>query len=460
MDQIQDYNEEIQQLFLNFLVTDPELFVRVNGIIEPYMFNKKFQATVKFLKDHATDYSSIPTIDQISATTNVDLERIDGVNDNHVDWFLDSFERFCRHKALEKAILESTDLLETADYGAVENLIKEASQVGLVKDLGLEYFDNPKERLQYIKSQAGATSTGWRDVDRKLYGGLNKGEITIFAGGSGAGKSLFLQNLGVNWSLAGLNVVYISLELSEQLISMRLDAMVSGYSTRDIMKNMDDVDLKVRMKGKGAGKFRVKQMSSGVTTNDVRAFIREYEINSDLKVDVVLVDYLDLMMPINSKISANDQFIKDKFVSEELRNLAMETGVILVTASQLNRGAVEEIEFDHHHIAGGISKIQTADNVIGIFTSNAMRERGRYQIQFMKTRSSSGVGSKVDLKFCPDTLRVEDLEEGDEGAVSVASSGLLEQLSRNKSIKADEPEQQDTVNQALNMREFMKKNDL
>jgi replicative DNA helicase len=271
---------------------------------------------------------------------------------------------------------------------------------------------------------------------------------------------LFLQNLGVNWSLAGLNVVYISLELSEQLISMRLDAMVSGYSTKDVMKNMDDVDLKVRMKGKGAGKFRVKQMSSGVTTNDVRAFIREYEINSDLKVDVVLVDYLDLMMPINSKISANDQFIKDKFVSEELRNLAMETGVILVTASQLNRGAVEEIEFDHHHIAGGISKIQTADNVIGIFTSNAMRERGRYQIQFMKTRSSSGVGSKVDLKFCPDTLRVEDLEEGDEGAVSVASSGLLEQLSRNKSIKADEPEQQDTVNQALNMREFMKKNDL
>tara|TARA_B110000977_G_scaffold18633_1_gene22496 strand:+ start:7474 stop:8856 length:1383 start_codon:yes stop_codon:yes gene_type:complete len=460
MDQIQDYNEEIQQLFLNFLVTDPELFVRVNGIIEPYMFNKKFQATVKFLKDHATDYSSIPTIDQISATTNVDLERIDGVNDNHVDWFLDSFERFCRHKALEKAILESTDLLESADYGAVENLIKEASQVGLVKDLGLEYFDNPKERLQYIKSQSGATSTGWRDVDRKLYGGLNKGEITIFAGGSGAGKSLFLQNLGVNWALAGLNVVYISLELSEQLISMRLDAMISGYGTREIMKNMDDVDLKVRMIGKGAGKFRVKQMSSGVTTNDVRAFIREYEINSDIKVDVVLVDYLDLMMPINSKISANDQFIKDKFVSEELRNLAMETGVILVTASQLNRGAVEEIEFDHHHIAGGISKIQTADNVIGIFTSNAMRERGRYQIQFMKTRSSSGVGSKVDLKFNPDTLRVEDLDEGDEGAMSVQSSGLLEQLSRNKSIKADEPEQQDTISSALNMREFMKKNDL
>ena len=101
-------------------------------------------------------------------------------------------------------------------------------------------------------------------MTQKLYGGLNRGEITILAGGSGAGKSLFLQNLGVNWSLAGLNVVYISLELSEQLISMRPDAQVSEYSTKEIMKNMDDVDLKVRMKGKGAGKFRVKQMASGV----------------------------------------------------------------------------------------------------------------------------------------------------------------------------------------------------
>ena len=460
MDNIQEYTEEIQELFLNFLVTDPELFVRVNNIIEPYMFNRKYQDAVKFLKEHATDYSSIPTIDQISATTKLELERIDGLTDNHIEWFLDTFEQFCRHKALEKAILDSTDLLENQDYGAVENKIKEASQVGLVKDLGLDYFENPKERLQYIKSQAGAVSTGWKHIDQKLYGGLNKGEITIFAGGSGAGKSLFLQNLGVNWSLAGLNVVYISLELSEQLISMRLDAMVSQYSTKEIMRNMDDVDLKVRMKGKGAGKFRVKQMPNGVTANDVRAFIREYEINADIKVDAILVDYLDLMSPISARVSPGDLFIKDKYVSEELRNLAMETNTLFVTASQLNRGAVEEIEFDHHHIAGGISKIQTADNVIGIFTSNAMRERGRYQIQFMKTRSSSGVGSKVDLKFNPDTLRVEDLDEDDEGAISVTSSGLIDQLKRSNSIKADEPEAKDTVSQALNMREFMKKNDL
>ena len=138
----------------------------------------------------------------------------------------------------------------------------------------------------------------------------------------------------------------------------------------------------------------------------------------------------------------------------------METGTLFVTASQLNRGAVEEIEFDHHHIAGGISKIQTADNVVGIFTSNAMRERGRYQIQFMKTRSSSGVGSKVDLKFNPDTLRVEDLDEEDEEAMTMQSSNLLDQLKRGNSIKAEDEDSKSTINTALNMREFMKKNDI
>jgi hypothetical protein len=120
------------------------------------------------------------------------------------------------------------------------------------------------------------------------------------------------------------------------------------------------------------------------------------------------------MMPLSVKVSPSDLFVKDKYVSEEIRNLAMETQCITVTASQLNRAAVEEIEFDHSHISGGLSKIQTADNVIGIFTSRAMKERGRYQIQFMKTRSSSGVGQKVELEFNLDTLRISDLNEDDQ----------------------------------------------
>jgi hypothetical protein len=119
-------------------------------------------------------------------------------------------------------------------------------------------------------------------------------------------------------------------------------------------------------------------------------------------------------MPVSAKVSPNDLFVKDKYVSEELRNLAKELGILMVTASQLNRSAVEEIEFDHSHISGGISKINTADNVFGIFTSRAMKERGKYQIQCMKSRSSTGVGQKIDLEYNIETMRITD-EGGEDG---------------------------------------------
>ena len=140
-------------------------------------------------------------------------------------------------------------------------------------------------------------------------------------------------------------------------------------------------------------------------------------------------------MPLSKRISAENLFVKDKYVSEELRNLAVEKNCVFVTAAQLNRGAVEEVEFDHSHISGGLSKIQTADNVFGIFTSRAMRERGRYQIQLMKTRSSSGVGMKIDLDFNVDTLRISDLDESDTyGVQASAGSALLTSIKQRQTI--------------------------
>jgi hypothetical protein len=146
------------------------------------------------------------------------------------------------------------------------------------------------------------------------------------------------------------------------------------------------------------------------------------QIQTGMKIDFLCVDYLDLLMPVSAKVSPSDLFVKDKYVSEELRNLAKELNVLFVTASQLNRSAVEEIEFDHSHISGGISKINTADNVFGIFTSRSMRERGQYQLQLMKTRSSSGVGQKIDLEFNLETLRITDSGGDDDESGSKYSS--------------------------------------
>jgi replicative DNA helicase len=245
-------------------------------------------------------------------------------------------------------------------------------------------------------------------MDPILYGGFSRGELNIFAGGSGSGKSLVMMNMALNWLQQGLSGVYITLELSEELCTLRTAAMLTDMSTKDIRRDLDSTELKVKMAGKKSGSYRIKSLPAQSNVNDIRSFIKEYEIQTETKIDFVMIDYLDLIMPVSIKVNPNDQFIKDKYSAEELRNLSIELGVLMVTASQLNRSAVEEIEFDHSHIAGGISKINTADFVFGIFTSRAMKERGKYQMQCMKSRSSQGVGNKVDLDYNIETMRITD----------------------------------------------------
>lgn len=434
-----EFTADVQKLFLEFMLQDPSLFTRVSNIYNSDNFDKSLKRAAKFVSDHAEQHSTLPDRVQLKAVAGVDLQSIDGINDGHINWFLEEFENFTKRQELERAILKAADLLEKGEYDPVEKLIKDAVQISLTKDMGTEYFADPRSRLNRLKSNNGQISTGWNGLDRKLYGGFNRGELQIFAGGSGSGKSLFMQNLGCNWSLAGLNGVYITLELSEDLCAMRIDSMITGKPTKEIFRDLDDVEMKVRVIGKRSGNFWIKYLPAQSTVNDIRSYIKELQIRTGITVDFLCVDYLDLLMPVSAKVSPNDLFVKDKYVSEELRNLAKELNVLFVTASQLNRSAVEEIEFDHSHISGGISKINTADNVFGIFTSRAMRERGKYQLQLMKTRSSSGVGQKVELDFDVNSLRITDTSETDSDEQSVpassAASNIMAQLKTTSTVR-------------------------
>lgn len=332
-----DYGYDIQRVYLEMMLTDAETFVRCQSVFDDTAFDRRLQPAAKFVNDYVTDHNAMPTFDMVNAATQSNLKDPGQLREEHYDWLLTEFETFARHKSLEAAILKSADLLERGDYGPVEDLVKRAVQIGLQKDLGTDYFADPRQRLEAIKEKNGQISTGWAALDKKLFGGFNRGELNIFAGGSGSGKSLFMANLGVNWALAGMNVLYLTFELSEQLVSMRIDSMVTEIASRDIFKNIDDVEMKVKMIGKKSGAMQVKYMPSGKTPNDVRSYIKEYEIKTGRKVDALLIDYLDLLHPNGAKISAENLFIKDKYVSEELRNLAMELNTIFVTASQLNR---------------------------------------------------------------------------------------------------------------------------
>lgn len=404
---LKEYNTDVQRVFLQMMVTNAELYTRVLNIMNPQNFDRTLRPVAEFIVEHTAKYNIMPDPVQIKAATGEQIDPVPEISDQ-VEWFLEEFEGFTKRQELERAIMEAADLLEKNEFDPVEKIIKDAVQISLQRDMGTDYFDDPKDRLNRYFNQGGQVSTGWPQLDRLMYGGMSRGELNIFAGGSGSGKSLVMMNLALNFLNQGLNGVYITLELSEELTSLRTDAMLTSMSTRDIRRDIDSVELKVKMAGKKFGKYRVKGLPAQSNVNTIRGYIKELQIQTGMKIDFVMVDYLDLVMPVSVKVNPNDQFIKDKYVSEELRNLAKELNILMVTASQLNRSAVEEIEFDHSHIAGGISKINTADYVFGIFTSRSMRERGKYQIQCMKSRSSNGVGNKIDLEYDIQTMRITD----------------------------------------------------
>ena len=436
-----EYTSDLQKLFLEMMLQDPQSYVRVQNIYNPENFSRDLRQTAQFVKEHTDEYKTLPTLEQIKAVTGVELKTVPDLTEDHYNWFMTEFEGFTKQQEISRAILAAADLLEKGDYDPVEKLIKDAVQISLTKDMGTEYFTDPRARIDKYFNSGGQVSTGWPQMDRLLYGGFSRGELNIFAGGSGSGKSLVMMNIALSWLQAGLSGVYVTLELSEELCSLRTDAMLTGMSTKDIRKDIDTTELKVKMVGKKSGQYRVKGFPAQSTVNDIRSYLKEVQIQTGIRVDFVMVDYLDLVMPVSVKVNPNDQFIKDKYVAEELRNLAKELNVLLVTASQLNRSAVEEIEFDHSHIAGGISKINTADNVFGIFTSRAMKERGKYQLQCMKSRSSTGVGHKIDLTYNIETMRITDEGEdmsGDSNGAARNVNNVLNNIKTGSTVKGDD----------------------
>lgn len=421
-----DYGFEIQKLYLEYLMKNPEIFVRCQSIFDADLFDRRIRPAAQYVIDYVVKYNAVPTYAVVNATSNAKLVEPEDLGDDTCEWLMDEFETFTRHMALERAIIKASDMLESGEYGAVELLIKEAVQISIQKDLGTSYYEDPIKRLTGLRNMNGQMSTGLQGLDRRLYGGFNRGELHIFAAPSGGGKSLFLANLALNYSLRFHDVVYFTFELSEELVCMRIDAMTTGIPAKDIFKRIDDVDSKVKKMGTSAGAIQVKYLPSGKTCNDLRAFLKEYKVKTGVLPSVVVVDYLDLMMPMSRKVSPENTFIKDKYVSEELRNLGTELNCLVITAAQLNRQAQEESDYNHSHISGGISKIQTADGVYGIYRTPAMIEQGKYELQFLKTRNNDASGSKLSLCFDRDTLRISDDEE-DAPTVTNAASKMIAQ---------------------------------
>lgn len=402
-----------QKLLIEYLLSSSDTFAVCQGIVQPEYFDPELRGAVKFIKDYYDQYNTTPNPDQLNAEAGIEFTKREVTRDQ-IEYTTTEIETFCRRRAIERAVLASPKLIEEQNYGALESTIRDAIMISLNRNLGLRYFEDPEERLKRMLQEDPVQPTLWREVDELLFGGISRKELLLVSANSGGGKSITLSNLAFNFAHQGLNVLYLSLELSEEVIAQRFDTMFTGISRRDWKSHISEITVRLAAAKESTGIIDIKQMSSGTTANQLRAYLKEYYLHYHLMPDLLILDYVDKMHP-NEKIDMSDVWTKDKLVSEQLRDIGVEYNMFVATASQLNREAVKASHHDHSHIAGGISKINESDVYWSIVMTESMKAAGQIAFTMQKTRNSDGVGKTVYLKWDGKHLRILDQDNDNNG---------------------------------------------
>lgn len=402
------FTDKKQKLLIEYLISSADTYSLCKSIVNSQYFDPEFRNTVKFIDQYYEQYKTTPSVEQIEAQTDLVLKHR-SITSDQIEYCANEIETFCRTKAMEHAIIQSSVLLEKGENDKIEELVKQALTVSLNRDMGLNYFADPAGRLSRLMKEPSRTSTGWGDLDEMLAGGIARTEMILFSANSGGGKSIALTNMAVSFASRGFNVMYITLELPEDMVAQRIDTMMTGISTVVWKQKYEQIVSTIDNASSTFGEINIKRMHSHSTSNQIRAYIKDFILKNKYTPDLLIVDYLDLV-GANRTVSADNVFEKDKQAAEQLRDIGFDFNMFIATASQQNRLAIEAKEMTQGHIAGGISKINTVDIYISIIMTDAMRAAGDAAFKLLKTRSSDGVGKTVNLKWNHQYLKFESIE--------------------------------------------------
>lgn len=397
------FTHQKQKLLVEYLISSADTYALCQHIIQPTYFDPDLRQAVEFIHDYYERFSAMPAAAQVLSECDVELEH-HALTRDQVEYCSQEVEKFCKRKGLEQAIIAASARIANGEGDSIEQMIRDAVTISLNKDLGIDYFDNPEERLALAAMTQQRVSTGWPEMDELLGGGLARGETALFCANSGGGKSITLANLALNMIAQNLNVLYLSFELSESLIAQRFDIMHTGIPSSIHATKQEEIARALKHES-GKGKLTIKWMPTGTNSTAIRGYLKEFELKYGYVPDLLLVDYLDLM-GTNNKVSADNIWEKDKQATEQLGDVLKAYNMLGATASQLNRSAIDAEELNQGHTAGGISKVNTVDWQIAILHTPAMKAAGEIMFQFLKARSSDATGKKCHLGWNSSKLRI------------------------------------------------------
>lgn len=325
---------------------------------------------------------------------------------------------FCKKQKLKEAMIKSVSLIQNSSYDEISKIINDALKLGTDNDYGYDFFLDFEKRFE-LKAR-NPVSTGWELIDNITKGGLGRGELGVVIAPTGAGKSMALVHLGAMALQAGLNVVHYTLELQDKVVALRYDSCISGIHLTDVREQKDHVWESIK---DVPGKLIVKEYpTKSASTNTIKNHLEKLK-RKDFKIDMVIVDYGDLLKPISVQKEKRNEL---ESIYEELRGLAQIYGCTLWTASQTNRSGLNAEVITMESISEAFNKCFVADLIFTI--SRTIKDKNTNEGRIFVAKNRNGPDGLVFPIFM-DTgnVKIKVLSQSTETAVD-----LMEKATQNQ----------------------------
>ena len=428
---------KLEQTILKNLIYDEEYLRKVLPFLKPDYFTDKVDRTIYNEIAAFTDkYNSSPTIEALKLAVKekrtLSEDEVEGCDASlkdieqsknelsKIEWLVDKTEQFCQEKAIYNAVLGSISILDgkdkVNDKGSIPKILSDALAISFDNSVGHDYLENTDERYEFYHRKEERIPFDLDFFNKITKGGLPTKTLNIALAGTGVGKSLFMCHVAAGAMVQGRNVLYITMEMAEERIAERIDANLLNVTVDDLVnlsKDMYDKKL-TKLREKTVGKLIIKEYpTASASVTHFRTLLNELNLKKSFVPDIIFIDYLNICCSSRVKAGANvNSYTYVKSIAEELRGLAVEFGVPIVSATQTTRGGFSSSDPGLEDTSESFGLPATADLMFALISSEELEEMGQIMVKQLKNRYNDPTYYKrFTLGIDRSKMRLYDVEQ-------------------------------------------------
>jgi replicative DNA helicase len=401
---------QLEKTILRNLLRNDDYTRKVLPFIKDEYFSaEEDRVLYKEIKDFVIKYNKAPTYDalqiEVDSLPSLKEDQVKNINstindfrsntdDTNIDWLVDSTEKFCQEKALYHAIMSSIEIMNNKNgaltTGAIPTILSDALAVSFDPNVGHDYLEDFDKRYDYYHRVLEKIPFDLEYFNKITKNGLPKKTLNIALAGTGVGKSLFMCHNAAQNLMSGQNVLYITLEMAEERIAERIDANLLGVTLDDLKDLPQAIYYKLvgKVKERAKGKLIVKEYPTACAGSaNFRHLLNELKIKKNFIPDIIYIDYLNICASSRIKPGSNvNSYTYIKAIAEELRGLAVEFNVPIVSATQTNRSGFSNSDVGLEDTSESFGLPATADFMFALITSEELRQLNQIMVKQLKNR--------------------------------------------------------------------------